>query len=170
MRASPSKLYINKLAAASRQLDAAIRIFFAEEDELAIHTITSAAFRIFRDLLKKRGQSFEIGLLQAGIYRMAGLYAEGTLPKEELRNIEETGLMDLIKHIPKAEAAEGSRFDYSRIRLIADSTSEGRIFPSDAANFLKHADRDHKAHLAVGDVNNEYVLIGAAGPTWTSLV
>jgi hypothetical protein len=39
-----------------RQLDAAIRMFFAREDELAIHTLACGAFRILRDVTKKRGK------------------------------------------------------------------------------------------------------------------
>jgi hypothetical protein len=160
-RQTPGTLYINKLAAASRQLDAAIRIFFIEEDELAIHTIASAALRILRDLLKKRGRNLAIKILQAGIYNMAWQYAEGTLPKEVLRNIENTVLMDVIRKILEIEAAQGSRFDYTGIRVTAEATFEQRMFPSHAANFLKHADRDPKAHLAVGDIKNEKVLSGA---------
>jgi hypothetical protein len=45
MPTSSGTLHINKIAAASRQLDAAIRMFFAKEDELAIHTVASAASR-----------------------------------------------------------------------------------------------------------------------------
>jgi hypothetical protein len=42
MRALPGTVHINKIAAASRQLDAAVRMFFTKEDELAIHTVASA--------------------------------------------------------------------------------------------------------------------------------
>lgn len=41
---------ITKLEAARRQLDAAIRIFFKDEDGLAVHTVSRAAFRILFDL------------------------------------------------------------------------------------------------------------------------
>jgi hypothetical protein len=41
-------LHVTKLAAAKRQMDAAIRMFFTQEAELAIHTlaIVAAAFRV----------------------------------------------------------------------------------------------------------------------------
>jgi hypothetical protein len=71
MPTSPGTLHINKIAAASRQLDAAIRMFFAKEDELAIHTVTSAAFRILRDVTDKRGKNITAELLRNGIYSMA---------------------------------------------------------------------------------------------------
>lgn len=47
----------NKVDAARRQLEAAIRMFFAKEDALAVHTIASAAYRILRDLAEGTGNS-----------------------------------------------------------------------------------------------------------------
>jgi hypothetical protein len=41
---------ISKLEAAQRQLDCAIRLYLAEEDDLAVHTLSRAAFRILYDL------------------------------------------------------------------------------------------------------------------------
>jgi len=48
-----ANLHITKQAAAQRQLDAAIRILFAEEDPLAVHTVVAAARRILVDLDEK---------------------------------------------------------------------------------------------------------------------
>ena len=44
---------IAKLEAAGRQLDSAIRMFFANEDILAVHTVARAAFRILYDITKE---------------------------------------------------------------------------------------------------------------------
>jgi len=41
---------ITKLEAAGRQLDSAIRMFFSNEDILAVHTVSRAAFRILYDI------------------------------------------------------------------------------------------------------------------------
>ena len=41
---------VTKLDAAGRQLDAAIRMFFENEDVLAIHTLSRAAFRVLFDI------------------------------------------------------------------------------------------------------------------------
>ncbi|WP_426423253.1 hypothetical protein [Bradyrhizobium genosp. A] len=41
---------VGKLNAAKRQLDAAIRMFFRNEDMLAIHTVSRAAFRVLFDI------------------------------------------------------------------------------------------------------------------------
>jgi hypothetical protein len=44
---------ITKLEAGGRQLDSAIRMFFANEDILAVHTVSRAAFRILYDITKE---------------------------------------------------------------------------------------------------------------------
>ena len=56
---------VNKIEAARRQIDTAIRLLFDNEDPVAIHTLTMAGFRILRDLadkqnsnIKKAAQSF----------------------------------------------------------------------------------------------------------------
>ncbi len=161
MRALSGTVHITKVAAASRQLDAAIRMFFAKEDELAIHTIASAAFRILRDLTKGRGKNFTAEVLQNGIYNMARQYAEGRLPKEKLKRLENTALMGSLKDILEAERAEGEKFDLGRIEVRMNKKGEQRAWPSEAANFLKHADRDAETHLAADEIKNENVLIGA---------
>lgn len=44
---------ITKLEAGRRQLDAAIRIFFENEDVVAVHTLSRAAFRVLFDITKE---------------------------------------------------------------------------------------------------------------------
>lgn len=62
---------ISKLEAAERQLNCAIRMYFNEEDHLAVHTISRAAFRILYDVyptMKDDGYSCNIEaiILQMG--------------------------------------------------------------------------------------------------------
>jgi len=52
------KIKVNKEEAARRQIDAAIRMLFENEDPIAIHTITMAGFRILRDLTASRDDSY----------------------------------------------------------------------------------------------------------------
>lgn len=53
---SESKL--NKIEVARRQIDASIRMFFANEDSVPIHTLIMAAYRILRDLAAKQNTSY----------------------------------------------------------------------------------------------------------------
>jgi len=46
-------VHITKQAAAQRQIEAAVRILFAEEDPLAVHTVVAAAHNILVDLANK---------------------------------------------------------------------------------------------------------------------
>jgi hypothetical protein len=64
---------IDKLKAARRQIECAIRLVATVEDEVAIHTLVMAAFGILRDLSKDRDY-YELGvkphLTQIGIRRL----------------------------------------------------------------------------------------------------
>ena len=51
-----AKIRVNKSEAARRQVDAGIRIHFAGEDPVAVHTVASAAWRILRDLSRRSGR------------------------------------------------------------------------------------------------------------------
>jgi hypothetical protein len=52
-----TKIRVNKIEAARRQIDAAIRMLFSNEDSIAIHTLAMASFRIVRDLSEKRKEN-----------------------------------------------------------------------------------------------------------------
>jgi hypothetical protein len=53
-----AKIRVNKVEAARRQIDAAIRMLFSNEDPVAVHTVAMAALRIVRDLAAKRDDSY----------------------------------------------------------------------------------------------------------------
>lgn len=52
-----AQIQTNKPDAARRQIEAAIRMLFSEEDLFAVHTVIGAGFRILRDLAEKSGES-----------------------------------------------------------------------------------------------------------------
>lgn len=47
----------SKIEAAKRQVDAAVRLLFAREDALAVHTLAFAAFGLLSDLSKAKGKT-----------------------------------------------------------------------------------------------------------------
>ena len=53
-----AKIELNKSEAAQRQIDTAIRMLFSNEDPVAIHSLSMAAYRIVRDLSAKRSDSY----------------------------------------------------------------------------------------------------------------
>jgi hypothetical protein len=52
-----ASLHITKLAAAKRQLQAAIRMYFMPEDELAVHTVAAAVYGLLKDIKRERGMN-----------------------------------------------------------------------------------------------------------------
>jgi hypothetical protein len=128
-------------------------LYFAHDDELSIHTLVAAAFRILRDLIEKRGKDFEAEVLRAGFYAWAKQHRAGTLSEDVSNALKESGFLSLLETIADDD-------DPSRIRISRDKT-KSRGWPSGPANFLKHADRHPDALLAASDVNNENFLIGA---------
>jgi hypothetical protein len=60
---------------------------FANEDELAIHTVGAAAYRILRDILAKRGQDDLENLMRAGMYYCALDLVHGRLSEKQVDNL-----------------------------------------------------------------------------------
>jgi hypothetical protein len=63
---------IKKLEGARRQLDCAIRLFFENEDALAIHTLSRAAFRVLFDLYPKHLKDGFLDEVSSLIERIGG--------------------------------------------------------------------------------------------------
>lgn len=49
------KIRVSKLNAARRQLDCAIELWFADKDEVSVHTLAAAAHQIIHDIHQKKG-------------------------------------------------------------------------------------------------------------------
>ncbi len=152
-------LQISKMAAAQRQLDAAIRMFFDREDELAIHTVAAAAFQVLRDLTKKRGVGFTTEVFREGIVSIAKQYADGTLPPDELAMIEGSALKTMIEPLIVDIRDRGDKFDKSKLRVKVSKQQEHKLWLSETTVYHKHADRDHNNFLAADDLDNEKILM-----------
>ncbi len=151
------KVYITKLAAAQRQLRAAIRMFFGGEDELAVHTVVSAAYRIITDLKKERGQD-EVGdYYLTEIFYCVRDYRRGTLPAY-LKN--DQAAMNWIREMAeKLPIDESTKYEDIKASVSADVAKEYWKKRNKTANFLKHADRDPKSHIPLGEIDNLSLLM-----------
>jgi len=114
---------------------------FANEDELAIHTVAAAAYRIVRDLLEKRGR-FDIDeLVAGGLYLTARSLAAGELSQAALDELtgEYTQLRDFIAALARDMHAKRDAVAPDKFSMSLDRSS--RIADwyklSAAANFLK---------------------------------
>ena len=150
-----------KLAAARRQLREAIHMYFAGADELAIHTVASAAYSVISDLKSKRGRN-EVGdqYLNMVFYAVRD-YCRGTLPSyladdpEAMRWIRE-----LVDQFPITASSKYNDFK------VSVSTNAGKEFWKErnfVSNFLKHADRDSGSHISMENVDNLFLLRQAHG-------
>ncbi len=62
-----AELNVNKAEAARRQIDAAIRLLFSNDDPIAIHVLATAAFFMLQDLAKHREKGLTRELLKTVI-------------------------------------------------------------------------------------------------------
>jgi hypothetical protein len=154
---SETSTTIDKVTVAKRQLDTAIRMYFAAEDALAIHTLASAALRVLRDLLGRNKQDLTTETIRGGMIEIARAYLQGALPEDETESLGRSGFMRVIERLSEA-IREG---DLDRIQINVKTGREvDRLFwPSGSANFLKHADRDAEAVIDEGEVKNDILRL-----------
>ena len=154
-----AEIHVTKLAAAKCQLCAAVRIYFAGEDELAVHIVASAAYRLISDLKSQRGRD------EVGDYHLTKLfyavrsYRRGKLPSYMTDNPE---LMQSIhrwaKELPITATSEFENIVALASPGVAQNFWRKR---SKIANFLKHTDRDSSAHISMEEVDNLTLLMQA---------
>ena len=156
-----AEIHITKLAAAQRQLRAAIRMFFGGEDELAVHTVASAAYRVFRDLKERRGRD-EVGdVYQTMVFYVVRDYRRGTLPKHLADDAE------LMRHVREwADAlpiTENTEYDDVSTCVSPEVARRYWKDRNKVFNFLKHADYDAEEHISLDEVDNFHLLMLATG-------
>jgi hypothetical protein len=158
-----ARIFITKLGVAERLLNAAIRMVLANEDELAIHAVAAAAYRVLRDIKEKRGRSDAYDLFLRGLFAIAHDLAIGKTDS-----------------IPKTFAYEGSPL-VEIIESIRDGIIDGEIKTFEDVppikvqnealfwnefnkpfNFLKHAKENSKDALDLGRLKNEELLMRTA--------
>jgi hypothetical protein len=159
MPEAAAKVHITKLAAAQRQLRAAVRMFFAGEDELAVHTVASAAYRLLADLKTDRGRD-EVGdFYLTSIFYCVRDFRRGTLPSNLANNPEMMAwIREMAEMLP---ITADSKFSDAVASVPVSLAREFWQKRNAVSNFLKHADRDAKAHIALDDVDNLQLLMHA---------
>lgn len=156
MSGSNSDIYITKIAAADRQLRAAIRMFFYREDDLAIHTLGSAAYQIVNDLKQHRGRD-EVGdLYRRGIFYLVLDYQRGTLPAAVAKNPETVKwVAEMAK---KLQIDENSKIEDLEAEASRSLIREFWKKQNLASNYLKHANRDPETPLDLKEIDNVALL------------
>ncbi|RCW77701.1 hypothetical protein [Phyllobacterium bourgognense] len=157
----PSKLYVTKLAAAKRQLCAAIRMFFDGEDELAVHTVAHAAYKLLSNIKTTRGRDEAADDYLNMVFYHVQEYRRGTLPSFIANDPEMMQFIrDIADRLPINASSRFTEVTASVTKNVAKDFWDKR---SKVANFLKHADRDPKAYLDSDEVDNLTLLTRAHG-------
>ncbi|MGZ9073341.1 MAG: hypothetical protein ACXW3G_10620 [Rhodoplanes sp.] len=162
-----AEVFITKVAASQRLLDAAIRMVFSGEDDLAIHSIAAAAYRIVGDLRKRRGCS-EIPNepVAIGFFSLAKALAEDKLHELPVRLRElaqaDPQVRKMAQFIRDAKENHGQGvsihdFQIAAIGDVGNHWRKSRL----AANFLKHADRDPDESLPLSRLNTNELMLNA---------
>ena len=129
--AKQPEAHITKAVAAQRQLDAAVRMLFANEDGLAVHTLVAAAHTILVDLDARQSKSALSDAYSAALERLIQTLKLPHPGEENVRR-DVPALKDLIQRLRRKPA-----------------------------NFLKHADRDSHASLDEKTLRTEDLLLEA---------
>lgn len=151
-------LHVTKLAAAKRQLQAAIRLFFLEEDELAIHTVASAAYGLLKDLKRNRGQSEAADSYRTTFFYLVRDFRRGTLPAHLT---SDPSIMAEVERIADqlSPITADSKLTDVQIAISPDLEKQYWNESNRAVNFLKHADRDTDGTLQLEKIDNNLLLL-----------
>jgi hypothetical protein len=155
---STATLHVTKLAAAKRQLQAAIRLFFMEEDELAIHTVASASYGLLKDLKRDRGQSEAADSYLATFFYSVRDFRRGTLPSHIT---SDQATMAEIQRIADQLSMITADSKLEDVQVTIPSSLERQYWNANnqAANFLKHAHRDTDGTLPLEKIDNNLLLL-----------
>jgi len=144
MKGKSATIFVNKLGAAERQLNAAIRMYLDDEDELAIHTVGAAAYQVLRDLMGKDKHDDAHKLFLTAMFSIAQDLATGkrnAIP-ESLSHPKVTEIVETIR----CGIADGTLKDETDIAIAYDHKLFWNKFNA-PANFLSTQIRTRRVFL-----------------------
>ncbi len=135
---------LTKQEAAKRLIHAAVEMFPANADPVAIHVVASSALNILRELSKVDGRSFVERVFQSALFNGAASHLAGEptgLPDHPIVNEWIEGLAQAIQagvvHAPTdIKINDAQKLEVETLKYLVDPF-----------NFLKHADRDPNGKL-----------------------
>jgi len=155
---STATLHVTKLAAAKRQLQAAIRLFFMGEDELAVHTVASASYGLLKDMKQDRGLSEAADSYLVTFFYLVRDFRRGILPAQMM---SDPAMMAEIERVADQLSPITADSKLSDIQVTISPSLEKKYWndSNQAANFLKHADRDTDGTLSLENIDNNLLLL-----------
>jgi hypothetical protein len=163
MASSEASVHVTKLGAAQRQLDAAIRMYFSSEDELAVHTVAAAAYALLQDLKRIDGRGEYTDQIVRGVFAVASDLVLGRITDLPLEIKNDGQLAEVILSLAgRIKAGEIASIDDFTLPANGLFEKTKRAEFNRIANFLKHAYEDENAVLPASAVKNEMLLVAAS--------
>lgn len=156
---APSTVVVTKLAAATRLLEAAIRMFLREDDTLAVHVVSSAVFRVLTDVAESRGHDTLEDGLSLGLFYLGRDYLDGSMPDWAR---DDPDISPLAREV--GEAIRAGKITGPGEVALKISDTERRLFWTKfnaSYNFLKHSQRDIQNVLDEDALNTAHTLLAA---------
>ena len=153
-----ASVHITKLTVAKRQLQAAIRMHFQPEDELAVQTVAAAAYGLLKDIKKSRGWSEAADSFLVSVFYAVRDFHRGTLPEHLASDAD---FMAEVKRWAAELSPITADSKLSDVQASIGPTLERQYWndTNRAANFLKHADRDVENALSLDTIDNQLLLM-----------
>jgi hypothetical protein len=150
--------HVTKLAAAKRQLQSAIRLFFMEEDKLAIHTVASAAYGLLKGLKGERRRCEAADSYRTTLFYLVRDFRRRTLPAHMT---SDPTMMAEIERIADQLSPITADSKLSDVQVTIPLTLKKQYWDESnlAANFLKHADQDPDGTLSLERIDNNLLLL-----------
>lgn len=132
-------------------------MFFQSEDDIAVHTVTAAAYGLLKDIKKSRGMSEANDSYLTGIFYVVRDFHRGILPSHLT---DDPIFMDEVRRLGKRLSPITADSELTDVRASIAPDLERQYWndTNRAANFLKHADRDLEQAISVGTLNNKLLL------------
>ena len=119
-------------------------MFFDGGEELAIHTVASAAYQIVADLKSQRGRDEASEVWQTALFYSLKGFHDGTLPVRIAENKEWVSLIrEMSDSIGNVELLE---YDEFQVLLTEGEVRKHWRWWNRPSNFLKHADQERFCH------------------------
>jgi len=144
---------ITKQSAAYRLIHAAIHMHDSSEDVLATKVVAASALNILRELLRKRGETFDERVTKQLLWEAA----RGCLIGERKMGPEFRELDPIILDI--AEQIRNGKVKSSDEIFVGGASLPISLQIIKSYNFLKHADRDPMALLSEETVDAEGAIM-----------
>lgn len=148
-----ASVHVNKLAAAKRQLQAAIRMYFSAEDDLAIHTVAAAAYGLLKDIKRARGMSEAAEMWKVSLFYIVRDFHRGSLPEHMTSDPVFMAEVQRLANELYPITADSKLSDVA-VSITPQLEKEYWDDSNRAANFLKHADWDGGRTLPLDELDN----------------